>query len=50
MFTKWSDIKHKASPETRERIRQEAKAELEQIESAKLLPVPHVESDTPDEV
>ena len=32
MATKWKDLKHKASPETRERIKREALAEYAELE------------------
>ena len=32
MTTKWKDLKHKASPETRERIKREALAEYAELE------------------
>ena len=32
MTTKWKDLKHKASPETRERVRREALAEYAELE------------------
>ena len=34
--TKWSDIKHKSSPERREEIKREAEAELERMGFGKL--------------
>lgn len=36
MTTNWNDLKHKASPETRDRLRQDAHQELERIGFAKL--------------
>ena len=33
MATKWNDLKHKASPEKRERLKQEALEELAAVES-----------------
>jgi len=36
MATKWNDLKHKASPESREVLRGEAQAELERIGFGKL--------------
>ena len=36
MATKWSDLKHKASPEKRERMEAEANAELERLGFGKL--------------
>ena len=32
MATKWKDLKHKASPETRERVKREALAEYAEME------------------
>ena len=32
MATKWKDLKHKASPETRERVKREALAEYAELE------------------
>src|ERR1700678_2273262 len=32
MATKWKDLKHKASPEARERVKREALAEYEEME------------------
>lgn len=41
MVTKWSDIKHKSSPERQEEIRQEALIELKRLKDEGLLDDAH---------